>query len=172
MESGTDTWVIVVAAFGGGLAGAVLQPLSSHLLGIAFADRANRRNVEQNLRRMLYALIDQGGRVAGVAWKVEARLKQNEHPSSMNALREGLRLPREFPLLQLWRIEDSALRGMAEEYMNAMDELREFCFDGALTSERLAELAERMTELPREMTLRMDKLNWPEAEMRIVHIPS
>jgi hypothetical protein len=48
-----DEVVVVEAAFGGGLAGAILQPLTSYAMdGLRSGDR-KRMGLERNLRRMI-----------------------------------------------------------------------------------------------------------------------
>lgn len=66
MSGTTDTWVIVVAAFGGGLVGAILQPLLSYAFDRVRAAETIRKNRERSLRRMIFAKIRETRRVQ--AW--------------------------------------------------------------------------------------------------------
>ena len=163
MDSGTDTWVIVLAAFGGGLAGAVLQPLISYLLQLRTRKQDIEAEINQGLRRMIYAWLDRGTKVYLVTMDAHARTLYDAEPLTNEEITAKLAFPSGFPILQSWRIGDQSLQTDVDEYVELYHQSRDLCWNPTKDVELMDGLVKRMQELPRQITKRMDALGWPEA---------
>lgn len=166
-----DWAVVLVAAFGGGLAGAVLQPLASHVLERLRREEETRKKRERQLRRMIEARIKFREFHEIVLRAV--RLLRHRGKRALSAREVIQRLEREepsppAPSYRPERIPDPHLRQKATQYGELFAEftgplLLEEEMDSA-TEDRLLELADRINPLEKEIVRRMDELNWPEVD--------
>ena len=159
MGDTTDTWLIVVAAFGGGLAGAILQPLMSYALDRVRSTETIRKNRERSLRRMLFAKIRATRTVQ--AWAMTRALEQElgRSPSTGS-------LPIGGPFWEPHRIKEPELKNKVEEYSGLSASL--YTAGYRLDVGEIRRLDEKLDALQVEITLTMDDLNWPEAELEDV----
>jgi hypothetical protein len=160
-----DWAVVLVAAFGGGLAGAVLQPIVSHVLERASSKERIRRSRERCLRHMLSAWMSNARRLIGVsiiaygfppdARATELRRIQAMHPEPGT------------PPWQPERIVDDELRLLAVEHNRLLDQMFGLLWQSQLDqkqAETLPSLCESIREIQPKITARMDELNWPEVD--------
>ena len=165
----SDTVTVLLAAFGGGLAGAVLQPLVVHGLGRIRRSEEIRKSRERNLRRMLGHAIAAGREYAGLLYFIEFRFKQGvpltaAEISTSCTEAEG-RLPWKDVLWQPERIKDVPLQQLAREHQDTLGNLK-MMIVWALKYDRkqALEWAEHLEEFQTKITARMDELNWPEVD--------
>ena len=153
-----DWAIVLVAAFGGGLAGAVLQPVVSYVLQRARSGEEIRKKRERSFRRMIEGEITW-------ARKEIADLVEAPHPTEEQKL-DMVQSDESDEGKAGWlleRIADPDLQQMIREHGKLM---------GALTTSLLrpsdggkfAESAQQLKALQLRITLRMDDLNWPEAD--------
>ncbi len=145
----TDTWVIVLAAFSGGLAGAVLQPLLSYVFERLRAGETIRKGRQRNIRRMVFDYIRFTRRVQGSVLSGKA-------PGM-----EGL------PFWEPERIDDATLHDLVVGYNEKSAEL--FGVGSPLPGKnvdqgRVKQLDGDLNDLQRRITARMDTLNYPEID--------
>jgi hypothetical protein len=167
LEGSVPDWAIVlVAAFGGGLAGAVLQPVTSHILEGVRSQQYLRRTREGQLRRMVMAAIARGRTVAGAAIEASFFAEQGYPLSQLDRAKRAAILGEDVPLWQPHRISDPRLQQLAREYNKAVNDLWLLLLDRSFDRrvEESRELTSRLEELQHHITLRMDELNWPEVE--------
>ena len=157
-----DWAIVLVAAFGGGLAGAVLQPAVTHALEGIRSKREIRCRRERTLRRMLEARLVDGGRLAFAALDLHIRLQRGVAVASEERfqLAKG---PGGLPLWQPERIADPELRQVADEYQEVCLSLAQSVLTAAQEWDPRPAAA-RIMELQRRITSRMDELNWPEVD--------
>ena len=166
MIDATDTWVIVLAAFGGGLVGAVVQPLLSYFLELLRSKATIRKTRQRNNRRMITVQIVQGRRVMGnlVTSQLLERSGRPMDPSERFKRIEELRdLPKGY-LWQPERVDDEKLRTMLREYVDTYMKLWGEMLLDSPNYEKTNRFSEQLDELQRHITSRMDELNWPEVE--------
>lgn len=158
-----DWAIVLVAAFGGGLAGAVLQPVASHLLERIRSKEEIRKRRERHLRRMLTAGMKQGRKAISVSNLLQSRQARGAAVDP-DEIRERLRLEEGMPLWEPERIADSNLRNMACEYMEMEAKLAGLVLYGPFNGPTATALTEHLEDLQGEISLRMDELNWPEVD--------
>lgn len=158
-----DWAVIVIAAFGGGLAGAVLQPLVLHALERLRREEEIRRRREGHLRRMLESRIVMAMALVHGSWQVIMR--QDEGPAmTWSEKMELLAPPASGPVWEPERIKDSSLRQKAESYADAASALFRALLPTTADAKKVDDLVNQLEALRREIVLRMDELNWPEVQ--------
>ncbi len=159
----SDTMTLLFAAFGGGLAGAVLQPVVSYFLQRARSGEEIRKRRERSWRRMIEAEIRRGQsaafeglEAAGCAARLSPVGAQDEDRATVP--------PAEASLWQPHRISDENLRHNVRRYHQVAGEL---WFGARLGNDEVkkgaGERARELERLEEEITLRMDELDWPEA---------
>lgn len=161
----SETATVLVAAFGGGLAGAILQPVASYFLELARSGKEIRKRRERSLRRMLEGRIADGRCLLADEFTLEAR-------GFASILLTGDERAREIgfgtrPLWQPERISDPGLQQMARAYNEACSDLEilvRFAPPDAGGAKKAAALAGVLEDLQPRITRRMDELNWPEGE--------
>jgi len=161
----SETATVLVAAFGGGLAGAILQPVASYLLELARSGKEIRKRRERSLRRMLEARIADGRRLLAAQFTLEARGYASVSLTGDEKARE-IRFGRR-PLWQPERISDPGLQQMAHDYNRTCSDLEilvRFCLLDTGNAKKAAALADVLEDLQPRITRRMDELNWPEGE--------
>lgn len=165
MNDATDTWVIVLAAFGGGLVGAVLQPVLSYLFDRLRSETTIRKTRQRNNRRMITVQIVQGRRVMGYLVTLQL-LDRSERPMDLSERFKRIEEIRDLPKGYLWqpeRVDDEKLRTLVDAYADAHMKLSgEMVL--APDYEKTNRLSEQLDGLQRQITSRMDELNWPEVE--------
>jgi hypothetical protein len=162
-------WAIVLfAAFGGGLFGAVLQPVVSFVLQQINSGKEIARRRERSLRRMLNAEIVHGRGLMGFSGVIVGRLRTGVHTAQgemfqhLNALSE-----RRLEGAGLWqpeRIADADLRSTAKEYNEVLVKLDSALFNSKYDEKMILQSGDRLEELQKKITARMDELNWPEVD--------
>lgn len=150
MESGTDTWVIVLAAFGGGLAGAILQPLTSYIMQRLQSRETIRKARQRSVRRMIFQYIRHTRRVQAIAL------------TNIQGQRVALD---DMPFWEPERIDDKGLHGLVADYNKASSQLFvQATMKPDHSQELMEQLDQRLNELQRKITARMDGLNYPEID--------
>ena len=166
MNDGSDTWVIVLAAFGGGLVGAVLQPVLSYLFDRLRSETTIRKARQRNNRRMIMAQIREGRGYLASASMFRLLLSASE--PLVDRVTRIDRLQPEKPAGYLWqpeRIDDQTLRDMAVDYNEAAASLYGQIIQEPPDYDETERLSELLEVLQVQITTRMDKeLNWPEVE--------
>ena len=170
MDSGTDTWVIVLAAFGGGLLGAVLQPALTHILELIRAGATIRKRREQSLRKMLMSQIREGRQFLArslrfeMAHRLGRPLDHTERMQLIDQTMEGTTQKSPDYLWQPERIEDDGLRNSANDYAQTAADLWGESTMKNPDYSRVIALSQRLESLQKQITARMDELNWPESD--------
>jgi len=161
----SETATVLLAAFGGGLAGAVLQPLITYALQRARAGEEIKKKRERSLRRMIDAEIAHGRGEVGVGILVSggirrgAKMNPDELLERVDALAQ-----RRGVLWQPERIPDTDLRSTVDEYHKVLIRL-DAAFSTSQYDEKLIrQSANQLEELQLKITRRMDELNWPEVD--------
>jgi len=154
----SDTVTVLLAAFGGGLAGAVLQPVVSYVLQRVHSGEELRKRRERSLRRMLDSVMEHGRYCATRAM----RALDPRTTDDWKEIEERLKGVPEF-VWQPERIEDQCLRELAEKYDISFQELTRSLSAG-LDPDAIPRLAMDLFKLQKQITARMDELNWPEAD--------
>ena len=149
----SDTATVLFAAFGGGLAGAVLQPVVSYVLQRVHSGEEISKRRERSLRRMIEAEIHWTSERAGNLILSEVV----DVPRAAGEKKEG-------PLWQPERITDPSLQHMAREYYKVGLDLFKLSCSNAPDYEKANTLFDELEKLQQKITLRMDELNWPEAD--------
>lgn len=160
----TDTVVIVTAAFGGGLFGAVLQPLLSYGLQKLTAKDDRRKRVEKHLRRMLTVWLGYALRAAIVAMEIVERRKVGLPPLAEKDIYSRADLGVHFPAWEPERIQDPALRKAAEKLYDTINPLTVRLFDPNASDQWLDEQGMEIGRLRKAIIVRMDELDWPESD--------
>jgi len=158
-----DWAVVLVAAFSGGLAGAVLQPLASHILERVRREEVIRRNREKSLRRMLTAAFDYGRALAAAGHLHYARQHRGATVSQAQ-MNELTQFPKNMPTWQPERIADPQLREVAEQHSLGLSKLMDLLLRPAPPVDEIVQLSERLLSLEKKAVRRMDELNWPEVD--------
>jgi hypothetical protein len=161
-----DWAIVLIAAFGGGLAGAVLQPITSYAMDRLRASEQIRKSHERTLRRMIESKIEAAQRV-NVALHVVWGFHQFGSPAPpVRDLLKAEDFPISGPVLTSDRIADPELGAMAAEYSKLTTDLVVAVFFQELDAEsveKLLPMTHRLSELEKTMIRRMDQLNWPPA---------
>jgi glucose-6-phosphate-specific signal transduction histidine kinase len=158
-----DWAIVLVAAFGGGLAGAVLQPVTAHVLETIRRDEETRNRRERHLRRMLLSQMAWGIKLGAAVGTIRHFEKQGHHVPA--ELRKEAATPD--PPSAVWqpeRIQDSALREAADRLQTVLAELLHLTFSSPIDDDQSARLAAEFNALRSTITLRMDELNYPEVD--------
>jgi hypothetical protein len=162
-------WAIVLfAAFGGGLAGAVLQPVVIYALQRVRSGEEIRKRRERSLRRMLNSRMNTGRSASALSYK--AVLHKSgvllEPPDVLSELDKiGERFVADSAVAwQPERIEDPRLGEMAREYSDKTTLLLLRIAEPESREDRTVQLRQDLQALEREIARRMDELNWPEVE--------
>jgi hypothetical protein len=158
-----DWALIMISAFGGGLAGAILQPAAQYLFDRLRSKDEVRRRRERQMRRMLRAYIAWGQKLIAAATLFHLRdeLGQPLSPQERAAI---LELPH-FPLAwEPQRIGDKELQQGARDCYALALELYAVLTMGAPDGAKLRQTMERLAELDTQIVARMDELNWPEVD--------
>jgi len=158
-----DWAIVLLAAFGGGLLGAVLQPVVNHFLERARSGEGIQKRREQSLRRMVTKRFEFGAGLITAILGVRLRggMSQDEKlefvkpiPGFMDTL--------------AWepeRIDDVDFRRTVTDYYKATSDLRQLFWSAEPLDVAAAdELIKQLVELRPRITRRMDELNWPEVE--------
>ena len=162
--NGTDTWVIVLAAFGGGLAGAILQPGASYVMDRLRGKDQRRKAVERNLRRMLTMWLEFATRGGLTAAEICSKRDLGRTALSDAEVMQRLRVAEQaFPTWQGERIRDAELRSLAERLYTLSVSLHIRLIDPNQAS-TLDALIPEIGRLRLDIVTRMDKLDWPEFE--------
>ena len=164
-----DWVVLLVAAFGGGLAGAVLQPVVTYAMQRLRSVEEIRRRRDQQLRRMVVGQMDRGRRLTQ-AW--HAILNQHLEKDAPIPFHQRYNIVNQAEGAPLWepnRIRDDGLQKMACEYFTAAEELRDLLVEGTFLDSNEPpneplKRAQRLETLQPQVTDRMDQLNWPEVD--------
>lgn len=157
-----DWAIVLVAAFGGGLAGAVLQPVVGLGADILLSDRNLRKARERTLRRMVSARLEDGGRLIYAAADLHIRLRYSQEVP-FHERRQLAMPPSSLPPWEPERIADPYLANLVSNYVAASWSLARSLFsagddwDPSPTSSVLRDLR------PQIIT-RMDQLKWPEVD--------
>jgi len=151
----SDTVTVLLAAFGGGLAGAVLQPAVSYVLQRVRSGEEIRKRQERSLRRMVEWELAWGSRVSAAV--VLSPHLTEQHRFDMVKLDAGN------VVWQPERIGDRDLQQMARECAKLTGGLFQFALHPG-KGEEAADLRRQLEALQSRITLRMDELNWPEAD--------
>lgn len=159
-----DWAIVLVAAFGGGLAGAVLQPVMDHVLQRIRREEETRKRRERHLRRMVVAQMEWARQTVAAIETLHRWLKQGREVSK--EWREQAIKPDEHsPFWQPERISDPDLREDARLFGSIARDLRSHV---RLASSELGivlvNAIRDLQRLERQMTARMDELNWPEVD--------
>lgn len=158
-----DWAVVLIAAFGGGLAGAVLQPVTAHVLERIRREEEIRKSRERTLRRMIAANTAWVGKLLVTAGTLRA-LELRGAPAPQELRQKLLTPDGSLPPWRPHRIADPALRDSAGRFgILAMDLLNRVS-SGQLVDVRAAEVMAELLALDHQMTARMDELNWPEVD--------
>lgn len=147
--------VIVVAAFGGGLAGAILQPLMSYALDRVRSKERIRKDRERSLRRMLFAEIRETRRLQAWARSIALGTELNRDLGTGPAPFGG-------PFWEPHRIKHDALRKVVEEYNRLKASLYTAGYEKDVDEIRRVDA--QLNQLQVEITRIMDEQDWPEAD--------
>lgn len=165
MENGTDTWVIVVAAFGGGIAGAILQPTLAYSMDLLRGKGQRRKAIERNLRRMLTVWLGFTTKAAMMAMEIAGRRDFGRPTLSEVEILQRIRMAEQhFPTWQIERIHDAQLEGLADKLYSIALVLPLRLIDPNTTTTWLNDVAGEIGQLRRNIVIRMDELDWPEFE--------
>ena len=159
-----DWAIVLIGAFGGGLVGAVLQPVVTYVMGRFRSSDQIRRNRERYLRRMMVARIREG---RSAALEALAAIGRASHcpPAPPEESASPTVPPRDTPLWQPERISDPDLQTLARRYNEVTRDLRVRArFGNQQVKETLPELVTQSEALEVEITRRMDELEWPEVD--------
>ena len=166
MNDGRDALVIALAAFSGGLVGAVLQPAMSYLFDRLRSETTIRKTRQRNNRPMLTAKIREGRGYLASAATIHLLFSGGE--LIVDKAKRIDDLQPEKPEGYLWqphRIDDENLRDMAIEYNQVAADLYGQILQDRPNYEETARLGGLLETLQVQITNRMDKeLNWPEVE--------
>jgi len=156
-------WAIVLfAAFVGGLAGAVLQPVVTFWLQRMNSGKEIRKRRERSLRRMLNSAMERGRHIATGAMRALYWADAGLASTDLKEIKDLLDEVPEY-VWQPERIEDHRLRELADEYDENFRDLTLSLSQG-LDREAVRHLGKNLFELQQQITRRMDELNWPEVE--------
>jgi hypothetical protein len=164
-----DSAVVLVAAFGGGLAGAVLQPVISYVLETIRRKDEAREDRKRSLRRMIEEEFNWGRGLVAASKEMASRgADEGHHPLPAERLSILKDAGEERPTWQNWRIRDRSLRSRVEKYLGTARVVRELLERGPMPDpgeppyrELLAALRD-LERLEVEIMKRLDKLNWPD----------
>ena len=162
-----DWAIVLIAAFGGGLAGAVLQPVTSHLLEMIRRGEEIRRRRERSLRRMLQARMEHARTDLIVVELMCVYWRAGQPIPSASDLKNRVGKPAPVPFWAPSRISDPQLRQSATEHDQLFWELSQLLWKrpvGDATSGMVDALVDRFESVEADITRRMDELNWPEAD--------
>lgn len=149
-----DWAIVLVAAFGGGLAGAVLQPVTAYVLETIRSKHEIRKRRERGLRRMLEAWLRHGRRIM----VAQVRRSTGQRTDSSDLMDPSV------PVWQGSRIADPDLRAKAEQYRQTMVELLTLLTSVEPDPLRGQQLIKELEDLQEQITVCMDELNWPEVD--------
>lgn len=163
-----DWAIVLLAAFGGGLAGAVLQPVVSYALQRVRSKEEIRKSRERGLRFMLEVELDWAGYLLmacdigllreeiGVPLSVEDKMAMTGSGVLM--------YPKGVPPWNPDRIRDTELRELVDGYYGSVRETAQVFYLPQIDREKVRSLRGRLDELGAQIRRRMDELNWPEAD--------
>lgn len=150
--NGTEAWLIVVSAFGGGLAGAILQPILAFGLDRVGSKDRRRKVIEQHLRRTVTRWLEFTTRAARTAIEIAARRDLNRSVLSDGEIVARLRLnDQPFPTWEAERIRDAEMRQLADQLYDISVKLPMELLDPATSTERLDERAKTIGDLRRRI---------------------
>lgn len=161
-----ETAVVILAAFSGGLGGAVLQPVVQYVV-----DR--RKNSDEriaarrrNIQRMLLVHLAFGRKVATSATSIAAYKDVGKpFPLSKEDILDVIKTPDPLPPWEVERIDDEQLQTAARSFEDVVFSLTpDVLFDEDVTAESLKIRAEHLTVLSKEIIERLDALAWPVLE--------
>jgi hypothetical protein len=158
-----DWAVVLIAAFGGGLAGAVLQPLASHILERLRREEEIRKRRERHLRRMLSSRMAMTAALVDDAWRILLRQHQGQ-PMTVKEKWEVLSRHTDGPLWEPDRIHDPLLRQHAYDYAHTAFLLFNAFWAAEADQERVESLITQLDRMRADISTRMDELNWPEVD--------
>jgi len=160
-----DWSIVLLAAFGGGLAGAVLQPVVSYVLQRVRSAEEIQKNRERSLRRMLNTYMAMGRQYTGfsVRRKLDRSLKPAEVLTALNEIAQRF-VTQPGAVWQPERIKVDSLYEMACEHHAELERLITVLSAKDYDPAEAQKLEDRLEELRRQITGRMDKLNWPEVD--------
>lgn len=155
-----DMVAIIVSAFGGGLAGAVLQPALTHFLA-----RANRQE-EITLERMrrLRGMVEQNlthGRRLMHASMLRFAAEQRGQAMPISEMYDASKIVDGNYYWQPERIPDEELRRLALQHNQLCTDLFLRLYKADVPEIERADLRQRIDELAPKLGERMDALNWP-----------
>jgi len=165
----SETVTVLVAAFGGGLAGAILQPVVTYVLHRVRSGEEIRKRRERSLRRMLNSRMALGRSASSLSLRV---LLYEAGPLSEppDILGELNKITEKFAAdsavaWQPERIEDPSLGEMARQYYaKSNDLLLGMAEPETRPKDGGIQLQKDLTTLQRDIARRMDELNWPEVD--------
>lgn len=112
----SEAVAVVGAAFIGGLAGAILQPLVEHGLERVRAKELRRKAIESRLRRMISSWLQYANQAAIVGTEILARQDLNLSPLNAAEIIERVKLnDHTFLPWEAERIQDPQMRTLADE---------------------------------------------------------
>jgi hypothetical protein len=164
-----DSAVVLVAAFGGGLAGAVLQPVISYVLETIRRKEEAQEDRKRYLRRMIEEEFNWGRDLVAASKEIARReADDGHHPPRAERLTILKEIGEGRASWQNWRIRDRSLRNKVEAYLGMARDVREHLAQGPMPDpgeppyrELMAGLR-GMERLEVEIMKRLDKLNWPD----------
>jgi len=159
---------VLLAAFGGGLAGAVLQPVVSHGLERLRRSEEIRKSRERSLRRMLNSMIIAGRETIELSSLIDTRIFAGNpltYPEIVNGWEKiTQRLESRTALWQPERIENPVLQEAVREYREVWAKLASEIMSPAPGAQKGAKLVGDLEALQCKITICMDELNWPEVD--------
>jgi len=159
-----DWAIILISAFGGGLAGAVLQPVVSHVMERVRFNTETRKRREQHLRRLLVDEMAWATKLIQ-AWHTILICQQIDQPmpfQERNALVKEAGWP---PMWKVERIADTSLREWASQHFAMALDLSDRVLRGPQPNPGEAtKLSQQLEALQSQIIGRMDDLNWPEVD--------
>ena len=165
MDSGSDTWLIVLAAFGGGLFGAILQPVLTYGMDRMRAGDQRRKAIERNLRRMMTLWLEFTTRVGATAVEIASRRDLGRPALSDAEIMQRIRLAeRPFPTWAAERIRDQTMRDLADALYEMAIKMPIRLIDPSTSNSELDSAAHEIGRLRHDIVIRMDELDWPEFE--------
>jgi hypothetical protein len=156
----TDSTTVLIAAFGGGLAGAVLQPITGFVLARVDSNKAHDRRLARKLRQMVEANLQYGRRLL-----IANMLRQPDTagPIPWDQIIETVKLE-DVPNWLPERIKDEPLRQLATAHNDECMMLYILLTQVPTNEDHRETAAKRIDALAPEIIQRMDDLRWPEVE--------
>lgn len=164
-----DVAVTVVAAFGGGLAGAILQPVAEHLLSSRRAADERRRADRRDARELVEAEVRQADIQHEFARRSQYVLTDDPSPEEkLQQLQQRIQAVWENVRIRPVLLRDDKLERDLDELQNVVWDLvydaRSLLQEGPreerLTPEKSKERFKRYRELRTAILERLDELDW------------